>query len=254
MDVIITAGGTPEPGEPLYEYTLGHPKAMLDINGKPMLQWVLDALAGSDHVSHIVLVGAEDNSRFHCAKPLSLVPDQHDMLKNLRAGLVKSLEVNPGERYVLTAASDIPAVTSSMVDWVAETAARHDVDLVYNVVRREAMEARFPTSNRTYLRLRDGDFCGGDLGAIRADLALVDLRVWKTLISQRKNPVQQAFTVGLDTLFGLVTHTATLEKTVQRVCRSLRISGVAVDCPHAEIAMDVDKPHQLEAIRGTLGS
>ena len=40
MDAIVTAGGIPMPGEPLYEYTNGSPKALLDIAGKPMIQWV----------------------------------------------------------------------------------------------------------------------------------------------------------------------------------------------------------------------
>jgi NDP-sugar pyrophosphorylase family protein len=44
MDAIVIAGGIPEPGDPLYEYTQGQPKALLDIAGKPMVQWVLDAL------------------------------------------------------------------------------------------------------------------------------------------------------------------------------------------------------------------
>ena len=54
MDAIVTAGGIPQPGEPLYEYTLGASKAMLDVVGKPMIQWVLDALEGAT------------NSRWHC--------------------------------------------------------------------------------------------------------------------------------------------------------------------------------------------
>ena len=49
MDAIVTAGGIPKPGEPLYEYTQGIYKALLDIAGKPMIQWVLDALCGRPH-------------------------------------------------------------------------------------------------------------------------------------------------------------------------------------------------------------
>ena len=45
MDAIVIAGGIPQPEEPLYEYTQGIPKAMLNIAGKPMVQWVLDASA-----------------------------------------------------------------------------------------------------------------------------------------------------------------------------------------------------------------
>jgi NDP-sugar pyrophosphorylase family protein len=47
MDAVVTAGGIPQPEELLYPYTQGKPKAMLDIGGKPMVQWVLDALSGS---------------------------------------------------------------------------------------------------------------------------------------------------------------------------------------------------------------
>ncbi len=47
MDAIVIAGGIPEPGEPLYPYTQGKPKATLEISGKPMAQWVLDALNGA---------------------------------------------------------------------------------------------------------------------------------------------------------------------------------------------------------------
>ncbi|MBN1266443.1 MAG: nucleotidyltransferase family protein [Anaerolineales bacterium] len=249
MDVIITTGGIPAPGEPLIECTQGQPKAMLEIGGKPMLQWVLDAFIDSPHVKHIVLVGLTDLQGLTCSKSVSLVPDQHDMLANIRAGLVKSLEVNPYEKHVLMAASDIPAITAPMVNWVVENTARHDADLIYNVVRRETMEARFPSANRTYIRLRDGDFCGGDLGTVRADLALIDRSIWQILISQRKNPVRQALTVGLDTLLGVITRTSTLEQTVRRACRSLQIQGVAVECPFAEMAMDIDKPHQLEIMR-----
>ena len=53
MNAIVTAGGIPQPGEPLYEVTQGGPKALLDIAGKPMVQWVLDALSGSQNLSLI---------------------------------------------------------------------------------------------------------------------------------------------------------------------------------------------------------
>ena len=50
MDAIVIAGGVPKPEDPLYEYTQGQPKALLDIAGKSMVQWVLDALAEADSI------------------------------------------------------------------------------------------------------------------------------------------------------------------------------------------------------------
>ena len=44
MDAIVTAGGIPRPEDPLYTYSHGDSKALIDVAGKPMIQWVLDAL------------------------------------------------------------------------------------------------------------------------------------------------------------------------------------------------------------------
>jgi len=57
MDVILTAGGSPLPDEALYPATRGGYKAMLEIAGKPMVGWVLNALAGAKSVNRIVVVG-----------------------------------------------------------------------------------------------------------------------------------------------------------------------------------------------------
>ena len=57
MDAVVTAGGIPQPDELLYPYTLGKPKALLEICGKPMVQWVLNALGGAKRVENVILIG-----------------------------------------------------------------------------------------------------------------------------------------------------------------------------------------------------
>ena len=94
MDVLITAGGTPLPGELLYKYTRGAPKAMLNIAGKPMVQWVLDAVSHSKHVDHIVLIGLTELGGITCPKPLTLLPNQADMLANIITGIKQVSRLN----------------------------------------------------------------------------------------------------------------------------------------------------------------
>ena len=60
MDCIISAGGVPQSDDLLYELTQGRPKALLDLAGKPMVQWVVDALAASPNIDRIVLVGLSE--------------------------------------------------------------------------------------------------------------------------------------------------------------------------------------------------
>jgi GTP:adenosylcobinamide-phosphate guanylyltransferase len=249
MDAIVTAGGIPLPGEPLYEYTGGQPKALLDVAGKPMVQWVLDALDEAEKVDQVVVVGLQEDSGVTCSKSTFFVPDQAGMLQNVRAGVQKLLELNPTAHHVLTVSSDIPAITGEMVDWTVNACLETDHDLYYNVITREVMEARYPNSKRSYIRLKNMEVCGGDMNAIRAKTVTANEALWERIIEARKNVFKQAALVGYDTLLLLLLRQMDIERGVKRVGKKLDISGRVLFCPFAEIGMDIDKPHQLEILR-----
>jgi GTP:adenosylcobinamide-phosphate guanylyltransferase len=252
MDAVVAAGGSPLPGEPLYPYTQGAYKALLEVAGKPMIQWVLDALGGARCVERVLIVGLSPDLTIHCAKPVIYVPDQKSLLENIRVGVKRALELNPHSQYVLSVSSDIPGITAQIVDWVADTALQTDNDFYYNVIRREVMEARFPASKRSYVHLRDMDVCGGDMNVIRAQTVTSHEALWKRLIDSRKNALKQAALLGYDTLFLLLLRLLTLERGVNLASKRLGIRGRAIVCPYAEVGMDVDKPHQLEIMRADL--
>ena len=114
MNAVVTAGGIPQPDEPLYAYTKGESKAMVDVAGKPMIQWTLDALSGAKNVDNVIVIGLSPKSNLTCKKPLHYLSNQGQMLDNLVAGVNKSLELNPKNKHVLLVSSDIPALTAEM--------------------------------------------------------------------------------------------------------------------------------------------
>ncbi len=252
MNVIVTAGGRPQPGDPLYPLTQGGVKAMLNVAGKPMIQWVLDALGGSSAAGHILVVGLPALDGLTCSKPLSSLPDAGDMLANIQAGARELARLDPAAQHVLVCSSDIPALRPEMVDWLAAEALKADADLCYNVIRREVMETRFPGSRRTYVRLVEGRFCGGDLNAVRQSVALGRHPAWERIIAARKNPLRQAGLLGLDTLLLLLAGRLSLPRAEQSAARHLGIHGRALLCPYAELGMDVDKPFQLELLERSM--
>src|SRR3972149_4854187 len=83
MDAIVTAGGIPQVGEPLYEFTQGSPKALLDIAGKPMVQWVLDALSCSETIERVVIISLPEESGLQCTKKVTYVPNQGGLLPTM---------------------------------------------------------------------------------------------------------------------------------------------------------------------------
>lgn len=253
MNAIVTAGGIPLPEEPLYPETQGHPKALVDIAGKPMIQWVLDALSESKIVENVVIVGLTEKSSVTCKKSFHFIPNQGKMIENLRAGAEKVLEIEPKAEYVLIVSSDIPAITGEMVDWAVNAAMETKEDVYYNIIQREVMEKRFPSSKRTYTRLKDMEVCGGDMNVGRIKLITAeDTDLWEKITDARKSPLKQAALIGFDTLFLLLLRQLTLEKAAANIMKRLKITGRAIVCPYAEIGMDIDKPHQLEILREDL--
>jgi NDP-sugar pyrophosphorylase family protein len=253
MDAMVAAGGVPKPDDPLCEYTQGGAKAFLDVAGKPMVQWVLDALSAAEHIEHVVVVGLEPDLKVYCDKPLAFVPQQGAMLANIRAGVRKVLELNPQAEHVIMVSGDVPAIRAEILDWQVETALQSDHDLYYTVVTKEVMETRFPDSRRSYTPLKGMQVCGGDVHIIRASLATREDQIWDELIGARKNVFKQASMIGYSTLLLLLLRRLTIEGAIPRVTKRLGVTGRAVVCPYAEVAMDVDKPHQLELLRKDLG-
>lgn len=254
MDAIIIAGGIPEPDEPLYEYTQGQPKALLDIAGKPMVQWILDALSGAETIDRVVLIGLSEEDSLECTKEITYVSNQGGMLQNVRAGMEKVLEINPDANHVLGVSSDIPAINSEMVDWMVKENEGTDLDLYYTVIRRQVMEERFPNSNRSYTRLKDAEVCGGDMNMIRATTVRTNDELWDRIVAARKNVFKQAALLGYGNLILLLSRQLTIDGAVKRVTKRMDITGRAVFSPYAEIGMDVDKPFQLEIVRADLMS
>jgi GTP:adenosylcobinamide-phosphate guanylyltransferase len=252
MDALVLAGGIPQPEDPLYTYSNGDSKALIDVAGKPMVQWVLDALGDSKHVRNVIVVGLSPKSGVTCKKPLHFLSNQGRLLANIVTGVNKSLELDGKTDYVLVVSSDIPALKPEMVDWLVDTCMETKDDLYYGICTREVMEARFPESKRTYTRLKDVELCGADINLTHVRMATEHLDMWESLIGTRKSPLRQAGIIGLGTLWQVFTRSITLDDLVEKVCRRLGIRGRAIIWSHAEACMDVDKPHQLEMLRADL--
>lgn len=248
---MVTAGGIPKPDDPLYEFSQGESKALIDVAGKAMAQWVLDALDGSEQVENIVVVGLDKPNGLTSSKALHFIPNTGGMLTNVLSAAQKVREVNPAAKQVVVASSDIPTITPEMVDWVIDQIEPED-ELLYHAVERSLMEERFPNSQRTFTKLRGIQVCGGDLNVGALDTILKEDSIWQKIADARKNPLRQASLVGFDTLLAVLLRLENVDQVAKRASRNLGINGRGILCPYPEIAMDVDKVSHLETVRQDL--
>ena len=255
IDAVLTAGGGNKPSDPLYPFTQGKPKALLPIAGKPMVQWVLDALAACDQINRVVVIGLQPEHGLTAgSKVLDYLPDTGNLVDNMRTGLERVLQLNPQANYALGVSADIPGLRAEHVNWLIDTCLQTDHDAYYALIERQVMEARYPTSRRTYTHLKGKVVCGGDMNLFATRLVRNDPALWQRITAARKNVFKQASLIGLEMLFLLAVRQLTIERATQQFSQRLSIRGRVVLCPYAEVGMDVDKPSQYAMMEKDLAS
>lgn len=250
LAAVVTAGGIPGPDDPLYPLTQGRNKALLEIAGRPMLQWVLDALNGAATIDRVVVVGLPNDAHaFTSAKPLTFLPNHGSMLGNVEAGVKAVLADDATRTDTLLVSSDIPAVTAAIVDWTVSTALTTDHEAYYCLIAEADMERTFPGARRSYFKLKEGRFCGGDMTLIKTALVNHYSPAWNSIVGARKSVLKQAGLIDVGTLVRFATGQLSIAGAVEAAQRRLQIRGRAMLCPHAEAGMDIDKPHQFEVVQ-----
>src|SRR5690606_13977281 len=108
MDAIVLAGGKASPGDPLFAEANGAPKSLIPIAGKPMVQWVLDALCGAASIDFIVVVGLQPDDSFRITRPHAFLPDAGSLLANIHQAAQFLEELHPDQSHMVSLSADIP--------------------------------------------------------------------------------------------------------------------------------------------------
>jgi len=253
MHCMILAGGEVRPEDPLYPYTDGKPKALIDMGGVSMLERVVNSLQSSPYVEEILVVGIDDQTAaefgFQFKRSIHFVADQKSMVGNMLAGAEWFRRNHPETEQVLGCSADIPTITSAIVDQFVETCRPWDKAIYYSFVSRDVLETRFPNSNRTYSRIGGLDVAGGDMVMARIEVVERNRQLIESLTSARKHPWRIAQVVGLGMLLKFIFRRVSFEDMERTASRIIGMPAKVILFDHAELAMDADKPHQVDILR-----
>jgi len=250
MDVIVLAGARND--GPLSTASDAVYEAEIEIAGRPMVWYVLKALHQIASIERIVVVGpvqrlSEPLQEMDC----QIVEGGKSMIESLENGLAAI----GNSSAVLVATCDIPLITAqALEDFIARCGER-EAELYYSVVSRDDNDKLYPDVQRTYVRLRDGIYTGGNIVLVKRPAMVGEL---KTILDQaiafRKQPVKMVRLLGLSFLVKLVAGRLTIAEIENRVRKMLHLDGACIISPYPEIGIDVDKPSDLELAKRVLNS
>ncbi len=244
VDVLILAGARLS-GE-LSQYSPVEHEAFIQIHDKPMVEYVVKAVTEAENTDKIAIVGPEKKIKENINFAFDLIVNSTDsLIENVQRG-INSLQPS---KNVLLISSDIPLITSEVIDEFIELCTEKTADIYYPIVSKEHSVAKYPGMERTYVKLTEGSFTGGNMVIINPGI-LSDILDWlKKAVLWRKKPLKLSKLLGVKILFKLLIGNLTLAEIEERVKKLTGYKGCGLITEHPEIGFDVDKPSDLELMR-----
>ncbi|MBX3051400.1 MAG: nucleotidyltransferase family protein [Caldilineaceae bacterium] len=252
FDVFITAGYDPDKADPLLAAAGVDHKSLVPVAGKPMIWHVVRAFVESRRAGEIVIVGLGPEHGLDFGVPVHYVPNQPSLWASQNAGVRRLRELNGEDRLIVGTTADIPLLTSEIVRWFIDQSQPYDRELYWGIVPEDVMMTGFPNSKRSYLPLREGRFCSGDLYLGRLSTAEQIQEKMRGFIENRKSVVRQLLLLGPGVILRFLFRRLAIDDLLGVVQRAFGITGKPVILPFAEAGMDVDKPFQWEQVKDYL--
>lgn len=222
-------------------------KALVEIHGKPMIQYVVEALQASERVEKII-VAIPAEAGFQMEGVEILEP------KESPAKTVEAAYELIGESNLLVATADHPLLNKEMLIEFVEEAALTRKDAVAGLAPLPVVMGAYPETKRTGLRFKDESYSGCNLFFLQGSRASNIIRFWQKLEDKRKSPWKMAKQVGFGVLIKYALNQLTLENAIEDLSRKAGCYLGVVMMSQAEAAIDVDKVEDLKLVTKILAS
>jgi molybdopterin-guanine dinucleotide biosynthesis protein A len=236
FDAVILAGGL---ASPEMERRAGTPhRALFPYKDKTFIQWVYEAVRGSEFVDRIAVVGPEQLAEIPSVSGADLLVSELDSIDaNLFGALAKLLP----EKRVLITASDNPLLTTASFDSFLSRCPEQAA-VAYPILRHETFLRKFPRATNTAIKLRDGVWIGGAQAVIHSK-SIPKLQHWiRTVLAARKDLRQMVSLLGWKFAMQFSVKRITSQQVEDRICE---ITGLPIrfirDCSEL-FPIDIDDP------------
>ena len=248
IDALVLAGSLNDGA--LRECSSAKYEAMIDIKGKLMVEYVVDALKQCEQIGRIAIVGPKNelSKYFQDSAKEVLVEHGGHLYENVLRGVCEL----PGARRVLLVTSDIPLINRQAIENFLELCGSGQADFYYPIVPKELVEKQFSTSKRTYVQLKEGAYTGGNVFLFNPGVVEECMPRGQKLVDARKSPIKLCRLVGILFLIKFLMKDISLHEAQKKISHLLGIRGRVVISSYPEVGVDVDKPSDLELIYGQL--
>ncbi len=257
MSAIVLAGDRTK-ADALIRSSDAGSKAMIDIDGSPMVRRVLNALRAAKTVHEITLSGPEASEVARDAQLQSWIDNGEinwgEPGPSPSTSAYQTMQGLDVDSPVLLTTADHPLLTAEIVDAFARQSLADPVDLTVGLAPHALVTEAYPGIHKTVMHFADGDFCGCNLFAFVTPEGRRAARFWRKIEQQRKKPMVLIGLLGWWAVIRYRLGLLSLEEALAKLGKRLGLRIRAVILPYANAAIDVDSIADLMLVKGSLAS
>lgn len=229
-------------------------KCLLPIADKPMIAHVIDVLKQHPRIG-TVAISIENEAVL--APALGNILDGvkiHKAANSAPQSVAAVFDALEPHGHLLVTTADHPLLSQEMLDHFLTASSATDADITAGLARAETILAAYPDAKRTFLKFGTDRVSGCNLFALKTANAKNALSFWRNIEKNRKNPFKLISAFGLRAIFAFLTGQLTLESAFAIASTRIGVKAAPIEMPQANAAVDVDKPEDLELVRGVMES
>jgi CTP:molybdopterin cytidylyltransferase MocA len=219
-------------------------KALIEIDGTPMILRVLEALEQSASVGPITICGPARESvegeprlaRMLAERAIAWQPPQATPSASAHTALGR---IAP-ERPVLLTTADHPLLRAPVVDHFCRAAHATGADAVVGLAPYALVREIFPDMRKTVLRFSDDQYCGCNLFAFLTPAGRQMADRWREVEAERKSPLKVLKMLGWLSVLRYRAGWLSLAGAERALSRRMGLRLAAVRMPFGDAAVDVD--------------
>jgi CTP:molybdopterin cytidylyltransferase MocA len=224
-------------------------EALIPIAGRPMTAYVVEALAAVKDVQRVIVAGPPE---LRVPGAVVVAPGA-GVVSSWRAALAAAGDGDDAQE-LLVSAGDAPLLRAETLERFLQSCRTRGLALGYPIVERSVCQQGFPGVRRTYVRLANGSFTGGNCAYVHRTAVEPCLELLDRVHRDRKHPLRLARLFGWGPLLALAFGRLRLETAEAAAGALLGVRAAAWISPDAGIGVDVDDADDLALCRAALGT
>ena len=249
----IVLAGQRASGDPVAQHTGASCKALVEIDGQPLLLRVLAALQQASRINTIQLAGPTKDQRDSSNALIELCTngsaEWHAPQATPSTSAYQLMQGLPPAQAALLTSADHPYLTAELVDEFCQRSLASGADVTVGLAPYERVATRFPTMQKTVMRFSDGGYCGCNLFGFLSPEGRRAADFWRQVENARKSPLKVIRMLGLWPLLRYKLGWLSSDEAMRLLSKRLGLRIEAVILPYAEAAVDVDSVDDYEIVQ-----